>query len=470
MYRWYQKSDICCIYMADVVKNPSERESHFRHSRYWTRGWTLQELLAPEQHVVFYDHSWTPIGVLEDLIDIISEITHIPLQVLTHAHSVHNCSVAQRFSWAANRRTTRSEDIAYSLMGLFNVNMPLLYGEGEKAFVRLQEEILKDSSDQTIFCWTEDEPLDIKTLFKTQRRLDVCGVLATHPRFFRRSAGLEAKSMGYMDDIQEREIASTNLGLKLTAPIRNYGYFLAAELAVIAQSPSKGIAARVHASWALPANHVCIILWPEPGDKGRLMRVRQAPFTLKSQLPTVQHKGTSPTIQLLKSNWSLRHFYLSDFRIVLLGKARDNVSIIECLYAPFPFTQLTIFQTIHEGETWSYWTSNIGGETIILVKLRIGKDVRTSSKKTPQMPSESNYTLVAWAHPVIGSQCAIICGDVDRAKHARLIIQTLTGGLDFCARTKVPGIGSLTFQCVNFSVVRFAEGKVSKIVIDDDEI
>src|SRR5450755_1681993 len=83
---------------------------------------------------------------------LISRITGIQGEVLLGG-SVENFSVAQRMSWAAKRYTTRLEDLAYCLMGLFNVNMPMLYGEGERAFIRLQEEIMKVSDDDSLFAW-----------------------------------------------------------------------------------------------------------------------------------------------------------------------------------------------------------------------------------------------------------------------------------------------------------------------------
>jgi hypothetical protein len=102
----------------------------------------------------------------------ISEITAIPKNVLLGSSLLH-CNVAQRMSWASTRKTTREEDMAYCLMGPFDVQMPPIYGEGsEKAFLRLQEEILKRSSDQTLFLWTPShEPYNQ-------------GLLATSPRAF----------------------------------------------------------------------------------------------------------------------------------------------------------------------------------------------------------------------------------------------------------------------------------------------
>ncbi|KAI1439758.1 HET-domain-containing protein [Annulohypoxylon stygium] len=125
------------------------RESGFRESRWFTRGWTLQELLAPSQ-VFFYDMSWREIGSKISLWKIISEVTNIPRPYLLGHKNLKGAPIAQRISWASNRKTSRREDMAYCLLGLLNVNIPLLYGEGNKAFVRLQEEIMRHTYDHSI--------------------------------------------------------------------------------------------------------------------------------------------------------------------------------------------------------------------------------------------------------------------------------------------------------------------------------
>jgi hypothetical protein len=108
---------------------------------------------------------------------LISEITQIPEDVVRSPSALSFASVANRMSWASERQTTRIEDVAYSLLGIFNVNMPLLYGEGKKAFIRLQEEILKESDDQSIFAWVSEEATDPKGL-------QFQGVLADSPSRF----------------------------------------------------------------------------------------------------------------------------------------------------------------------------------------------------------------------------------------------------------------------------------------------
>lgn len=154
MYAWYGKAKRCYAYLADVPTEVdiNSKESVFAKSRWFTRGWTLQELIAP-QDVVFYSQDWVKLGEKSSndensLHDIISSITRIDSTVLQGLRDLESMSLAKRMSWASTRRTTRIEDRAYCLMGLFNVNMPMLYGEGEKAFIRLQEEIMKESDDR----------------------------------------------------------------------------------------------------------------------------------------------------------------------------------------------------------------------------------------------------------------------------------------------------------------------------------
>ncbi|EJF59842.1 hypothetical protein DICSQDRAFT_181632 [Dichomitus squalens LYAD-421 SS1] len=151
MYRWYRDSHVCYAFLSDVVHggNPLAQDSHFRRSRWFTRGWTLQELIAPRV-VVFLSQEWVAFGTKATLATVIEEITGIDVVVLTLRRSLDKVSVATRMSWASERITTRDEDRAYSLLGIFDIKMPALYGEGARAFIRLQEEILKRIPDQSI--------------------------------------------------------------------------------------------------------------------------------------------------------------------------------------------------------------------------------------------------------------------------------------------------------------------------------
>ncbi|PPQ96429.1 hypothetical protein CVT26_005061 [Gymnopilus dilepis] len=155
MYQWYKGASVCYAYLSDVDSDRGvpDMES-FKNCRWFTRGWTLQELIAPLR-VIFFDCDWNDIGTKLSLREEISKITGVPVTLLTGFHDapLDSFCIAQRMSWAANRETTRVEDIAYCLMGIFDVNMPILYGEGQKAFIRLQEEILKRSDDESLFAW-----------------------------------------------------------------------------------------------------------------------------------------------------------------------------------------------------------------------------------------------------------------------------------------------------------------------------
>ena len=158
MYIWYERSSKCYAYLEDNKLGQFWFDYEFRRSRWFQRGWTLQELIAPG-HLQFFDRNWSGLGSRKSLASEIYEITRIPTSLLTaeldayERRDLGSYSIAERMSWAAFRKTTRIEDIAYSLMGIFDVNMPLLYGEGDKAFIRLQEEIIKKSADDSIFAW-----------------------------------------------------------------------------------------------------------------------------------------------------------------------------------------------------------------------------------------------------------------------------------------------------------------------------
>ncbi|KAI0645383.1 heterokaryon incompatibility protein-domain-containing protein [Trametes meyenii] len=147
MYRWYAVATVCYAYLLDVSNGdaPELVDSAFHRSRWHTRGWTLQELIAPV-HVIFYSTNWQRLGDKRGLAEVLTEITGIHIDVLQgRITDLAAITVAQRMSWAAYRQTTGLEDEAYCLLGIFNITMPTLYGEGRRAFRRLQEEISKNS-------------------------------------------------------------------------------------------------------------------------------------------------------------------------------------------------------------------------------------------------------------------------------------------------------------------------------------
>ena len=166
MYGWYAKATVCYTYLCDVPSKKglsSPRWSQiFRSSMIWSRGWTLQELLAPEK-VVFICSDWSEeVGTKESLSADVSKAASIPESIvrsypgctLTRPGYSDAATVAEIMSWASTRVCTRIEDSAYSLMGLFGISMPLLYGEGDSAFLRLQLEIISRTDDESIFAWS----------------------------------------------------------------------------------------------------------------------------------------------------------------------------------------------------------------------------------------------------------------------------------------------------------------------------
>ncbi|KAL1941954.1 hypothetical protein VTO73DRAFT_6484 [Trametes versicolor] len=155
MFYWYRTADVCYAYLKDVpssVQPLVSPEIVLLSSEWFRRGWTLQELIAPRS-LIFLSSDWRAFGTKSSLANYIMSITHIPTAVLIHEQSVHSVSVAQRMSWAAGRHTLRPEDQAYCLMGLFGIQIPVMYGEGTYAFIRLQEEILKRIPDPTLLAW-----------------------------------------------------------------------------------------------------------------------------------------------------------------------------------------------------------------------------------------------------------------------------------------------------------------------------
>jgi hypothetical protein len=154
MYLWYKRASICYAYLSDVSLQPRDYLGSFRQSKWFTRGWTLQEIIAPCS-VEFYSKDWIAFGTRLSLQKHISEVTGIDVAIL-RGESYARYSVAQKMSWAAKRKTTKPEDIAYCLMGIFSVSMPLLYGEGEsEAFYCLQREIMNRTEDHTLFTWQQ---------------------------------------------------------------------------------------------------------------------------------------------------------------------------------------------------------------------------------------------------------------------------------------------------------------------------
>ncbi|KAF5861151.1 hypothetical protein ETB97_000591 [Aspergillus alliaceus] len=209
MFRWYESAGRCYAYLYDISSDgdQSDLSTKIRSSEYFKRGWTLQELIAPPDVRLLAD-DWSEIGSRDSWCSLIHDITNIDESILRGSAQLSDFSIARRMSWAAGRKTTRTEDVAYCLMGIFHVNMPLLYGEGEKAFVRLQEEIMKESADQTLFAWEARE---------TSERL-ATGLLAQSPADFKNSGDIVPF---YFSKKDAAPFSVTNRGIRLHLPLYN---------------------------------------------------------------------------------------------------------------------------------------------------------------------------------------------------------------------------------------------------------
>ncbi|KAK6849233.1 hypothetical protein PG995_013066 [Apiospora arundinis] len=228
MFAWYRDSKICYALLTDVklptttslrgyksnVKGWFARQEDrkrlrvevwdsFQDSRWWTRGWTLQELLAPK-NLVFFASDWSPLESKRNLSKFIPIFTSIHPKALQDASSIPKFSIAQRMSWAADRRTTVPEDMAYCLLGIFDINMPMLYGQGHKAFLKLQEEIIKVSDDHSILAW--DNP---------GSNLEATPGLANSPAAFR-----ECGDVSRCEDFQQSSYSVTNLGISIRLELK----------------------------------------------------------------------------------------------------------------------------------------------------------------------------------------------------------------------------------------------------------
>ncbi|RPD53324.1 HET-domain-containing protein [Lentinus tigrinus ALCF2SS1-7] len=255
MYVWYRTAAMCYALLDDVPsgEDPHAPNSAFRRSRWFTRGWTLQELIAPAS-VIFLADDWTIIGPKWRLAPLLEKVTGIDRRVLTHKRPLDDVSIACRMSWAAGRKTRRIEDEAYSLMGLFGVYMPTIYGEGKHAFVRLQEEIIKKSPDQSIFAWgrTLDDHA-MGTFVSTAREHDYAPsahletLLAPSPAEFAACANISPISHW---ELAERlrtpetvpEYTNTSSGIRTTLPMVSIAHTSSvdAALAFLACEDGKG--------------------------------------------------------------------------------------------------------------------------------------------------------------------------------------------------------------------------------------
>jgi hypothetical protein len=206
MFRWYRQTTVCYVYLDNIsIQGMSASPTdEFSKSRWFLRGWTLQELIALKK-VIFFSKVWTTLGEKgmggkdNGIIEKIRQITGIPKLLLAYERSPEDFGAASRIFWAARQVTTRDEDMAYCLMGLFNVHMPIIYGEGlQKAFKRLQWEIIKMSPDETLFAW--------------RAHRETSGLLADSPADFEDSGTVSQQAL---KPEAFRPFGMTNLGISI---------------------------------------------------------------------------------------------------------------------------------------------------------------------------------------------------------------------------------------------------------------
>lgn len=212
MFHWYERSDVSYMYISDML--PDEELSHgLTKSRWITRGWTLQELIAPRT-ISFFDRDWSK----RDVDGSICDITQIEPEVLYGRRTLSSVPISPRMSWAASRVTTRVEDRAYSLLGIFGVNMPVIYSEGPRAFIRLQHEMIKITNDLSIFAWIpSDEQISMTQEWRQQCHLGI-GLLAAGPEPFTHSQPIER----IIDSDFDGEYSLTNSNIKVVSRLRVY--------------------------------------------------------------------------------------------------------------------------------------------------------------------------------------------------------------------------------------------------------
>lgn len=231
MFAYYRDAAVCLAYLNDVQLDYGAKHAsmayqlpaqtlharakhngaqllftHMKSSRWFTRGWTLQELIAPD-NLMFYARDWTYICDKNFVLDDLSQLTNISTDILGGLDP-SSASIAQRMSWAAHRQTTRTEDLAYCLLGIFAINMPLLYGEGHRAFTRLQEEIIKSSTDQSLFAW-DAIPEDVDSVSS------IPGILAPGPWAFAGCRDVIEASAQEWEGSQTYSLSTSGLGIQL---------------------------------------------------------------------------------------------------------------------------------------------------------------------------------------------------------------------------------------------------------------
>ncbi|RYP55894.1 hypothetical protein DL771_012270 [Monosporascus sp. 5C6A] len=218
MFKWYARAVSYEMPLIPANLQLTETaKNRLRGCRWFTRGWTLQELIAPPT-VEFFDSNWIHFGNRNELGDLLTSLTRIDKRIFETTYQerdimsiLSKMTIAKKMSWAQNRQTAKTEDIAYSLLGIFGVNMAMTYGEESKAFIRLQKEILARYNDLSIFAWTANPTRNYSIVPEFR------GILAHSPAEFANAGSFEPSR----NAIANPDFTLTNNGLKISAQLRN---------------------------------------------------------------------------------------------------------------------------------------------------------------------------------------------------------------------------------------------------------
>lgn len=386
MYRWYENAGVCYVYIEDATRDQQDLQSHLsnqqgqpdtdaeteaflflRNTRWATRGWTLQELVASKT-IRFFNNEWVFMGEKNDppFCRALSRVTGIEVGVLSQHITVAEISVANRMKWASKRQTTRPEDMAYSLMGLFGVNMPLLYGEGGvRAFLRLQEQILQDTDDQSIFAWqlkSEDEG-GLESMH---------GLLATSPTYFEdvrsiyliptgfQSAGsipwtMTNKGLNIQLFIRAEVDSSEERYLAILDCFHHYGDLNHSEAADGSSDGAQAYSPAIHLRrlWGDQYTRIRAHLCESVGDRDRHDGCHETVFAKQSPAPPLPKLGLFDYPRLRQSlhGWRLRQVFPSDCWNEETGTFRLSLSRARGIQGMFRFTrQHDIHQAITTGK------------------------------------------------------------------------------------------------------------------------
>lgn len=300
MFRWYKRAAVCYVFLSDLAhfswsEDAGELQASIEHCRWFSRSWTLQELIAP-LHIKFYDGNWDFCFTKELASEALARITGIDVDILNHNTDLSAVSVAQKMSWAARRQSTRIEDLAYSLLGIFGINMPLLYGEEERAFLRLQAEIISSYPDPTILAWMLRPKASEKGLAHLEESYS--GVMASSPMLFQDCAEVKSLSNQLLFDF-----SMSNRGIQLRAqfglspPRQSQGFCLILPVCEI-RGKAFGIRLRNLGRACLVRQNAYELVHISP--RAMAHRLVLEPFLLK-QLPPPSKAATQPQNLILKS-------------------------------------------------------------------------------------------------------------------------------------------------------------------------